>query len=215
MSLYYKDKLYPLQDRVLESIDKLKTPFYLTGGTALSRCYFDYRYSDDLDFFVNDESSFVNISNKVVGQLDKQFQVKIVAKSESYYSLMVEKILKVEFVNDVAHHFGGFEKKKIFSKVDNLMNILSNKISALISRDEVKDVVDIWMIAKNIRIDWKKIYKDVDSKAVGICVPDVARKLVEFSVELLDEIKWRKNKKPDKKVLTDEFRQISELMLKV
>lgn len=50
---YYRDQLYPLQDKVLYCIDKINTPFYLTGGTALSRCYLDHRYSDDLDFFQN------------------------------------------------------------------------------------------------------------------------------------------------------------------
>ena len=50
MNSYYKDTLYPLQDKVLKLIDSLQTPFYLTGGTALSRCYFNHRYSYDLDF---------------------------------------------------------------------------------------------------------------------------------------------------------------------
>ncbi len=31
---------------------KLETPFYLTGGTALSRHYFNHRYSDDIVLFV-------------------------------------------------------------------------------------------------------------------------------------------------------------------
>jgi len=34
-------------------VKKSGTPFYLTGGTALSRGYFNHRYSDDLDLFVN------------------------------------------------------------------------------------------------------------------------------------------------------------------
>ena len=51
---YYLDKLYPLQDKILDVIEQLKLDFYLTGGTALSRCYLQHRYSDDLDFFVNE-----------------------------------------------------------------------------------------------------------------------------------------------------------------
>ncbi|MDR1421550.1 MAG: nucleotidyl transferase AbiEii/AbiGii toxin family protein, partial [Coriobacteriales bacterium] len=34
-------------------VQSCKTPFYLTGGTALSRIYYAHRFSDDLDFFVN------------------------------------------------------------------------------------------------------------------------------------------------------------------
>ncbi len=50
---YYTTSLYPLQDGILKIVTHLNTPFYLTGGTALSRCFFHHRYSDDLDFFVN------------------------------------------------------------------------------------------------------------------------------------------------------------------
>ena len=55
---YYKGKLYPIQDGVFKIVRDLNLPFYLTGGTALSRFYFDHRYSDDLDFFVNDDPDF-------------------------------------------------------------------------------------------------------------------------------------------------------------
>lgn len=50
---YYFEQLYPLQDQVLSLIDAQKTGFYLTGGTALARCYLQHRFSDDLDLFVN------------------------------------------------------------------------------------------------------------------------------------------------------------------
>jgi len=48
---FYTESLYPFQDGVLKLINALKTPFYLTGGTAISRHYYNHRYSDDLDFF--------------------------------------------------------------------------------------------------------------------------------------------------------------------
>jgi len=48
-------KLYELQDMVLYEVFKTTKSFYLTGGTALHRFYYDIRYSDDLDFFCIDE----------------------------------------------------------------------------------------------------------------------------------------------------------------
>lgn len=45
---HYNNVLYPLQDKVFPLFND--TPFYLTGGTALSRGYFNHRYSDDLDY---------------------------------------------------------------------------------------------------------------------------------------------------------------------
>ncbi|MFQ6608081.1 MAG: nucleotidyl transferase AbiEii/AbiGii toxin family protein [Fidelibacterota bacterium] len=50
---YYEGILYPLQNGILDTVRKSGTPFFLTGGTALSRYYLSYRYSDDLDLFVN------------------------------------------------------------------------------------------------------------------------------------------------------------------
>lgn len=46
-------KLYELQDEVLEVVFSVENIFYLTGGTCLSRFYQEKRYSDDLNFFTN------------------------------------------------------------------------------------------------------------------------------------------------------------------
>ena len=55
---YYEETLYPLQNGVLSTLAACEAPFYLTGGTALHRHYFGYRYSDDLDLFVNQDAGF-------------------------------------------------------------------------------------------------------------------------------------------------------------
>ncbi len=47
------ERLYALQDSVLETVFSTETEFYLTGGTCLSRFYQAKRYSDDLDFFAD------------------------------------------------------------------------------------------------------------------------------------------------------------------
>ena len=60
----------------------------------------------------------------------------------------------------------------------------------MIGRDEPKDAVDIWIIAKNISVNWPKIFQDTNSKAVGIFPPDIAKKLTEFPTDLLEKIKW-------------------------
>lgn len=213
MNSYYNDTLYPLQDKVLKLIDTLQIPFYLTGGTALSRCYFNHRYSDDLDFFVNKDPNFIKYSELLIANLAKEFEVETIIKSESYVSLKTNKILKIDLVNDVLFRFGELQKQEIFSKVDNIENILSNKLSALISRDEAKDVVDIWIIAKSNKIDWKDIFLSANSKAVGIFPPDIAKRLVEFPIELLERIKWIESKKPDIKTFQKDLNLICDSLL--
>lgn len=214
MNSYYKGTLYPLQNKVLKTISLLKTPFYLTGGTALSRCYFNHRYSDDLDLFMNKNSEFVELCKKITRNLEDKYKLEVITRSESYVSLKVNKILKVDLVNDVKYRYGKLKKDSFFSKIDNIENILSNKISALISRDEPKDVVDIWIIAKNKKIDWKKIFISVDSKAVGIFPPEVCKRLTEFPTELLDRIKWVE-KSPNKDLFKKDIENTCDLILQV
>jgi len=50
---YFTRKLYPFQDGILSIVKKSGTPFYLTGGIALSRRWSAHRYSEDLDQFVD------------------------------------------------------------------------------------------------------------------------------------------------------------------
>ncbi len=55
---FYQDRVYSLQNQILSLVQGAGVEFYLTGGTALSRYYLNHRYSDDLDFFVNQHSEF-------------------------------------------------------------------------------------------------------------------------------------------------------------
>jgi len=57
MESSYKE-IYKLQDDILDLVFSRDAPWYLTGGTALSRFYFSHRYSDDLDFFSLETISF-------------------------------------------------------------------------------------------------------------------------------------------------------------
>jgi len=51
-------KLYQTQDKVLHSLKGGLSSFYLTGGTALGRFYLNHRFSEDLDFFLNNSDAF-------------------------------------------------------------------------------------------------------------------------------------------------------------
>jgi len=215
MNIYYKKKLYPLQNRVLKKIESLKTDFYLTGGTALGRCYFKHRFSDDLDLFLNNNPQFIKQASKIRKSLEKYFSLKIINRSDDFFSFKIDNVLKIDLVNDVAAHIGIFRKCSIFKKTDNVINILSNKISSLQSREEPKDVIDIYIISKAKKIDWEKIFTDVSSKAAGIFPPQVAKKLEDFPLELLEKIKWQKNKKPKKKNFKSELEQIIKEILKL
>ncbi|MDR0551108.1 MAG: nucleotidyl transferase AbiEii/AbiGii toxin family protein [Spirochaetaceae bacterium] len=45
------------------------TAFFLTGGTALSRAYYNHRYSDDLDFFLDNSDIYNEQLNTALAML--------------------------------------------------------------------------------------------------------------------------------------------------
>ncbi len=157
----YENTIYPLQDKVLAALDGAGTRFYLTGGTALSRCYFHHRYSDDLDFFVNDDSQFGQYIVAVYSALKRTgIALEITIDENRYKRIVADQVLKIEFVNDVPFYLGEHQQipKFPFAAIDNLQNILANKITAIRDRTEIKDLVDIREISLQTQPDWKMIF---------------------------------------------------------
>jgi len=133
------------------------TPLYLTGGTALSRAYYRHRYSDDLDFFVNNDNSFNQYVDAVLDGLRKagyDWSVETgFVKSPDFRTLVLrhpdfQMGLKLDFVNDVAAHYGEITETDLFYRTDSVRNILSNKVTAIF-RMSAKDIVDIHRICLN------------------------------------------------------------------
>jgi predicted nucleotidyltransferase component of viral defense system len=141
---YYSNILYPLQDKAIPSFRD--SPFYLTGGTALSRGYYNHRYSDDLDYFVNYHSDFQGISELIVEKLLKTFHdVEVDLKGEHFYRVFVgQEKLKIELVNDVPSHIGTLISHPSLGIIDSKENILANKLTAVVDRALPKDMVDLY-----------------------------------------------------------------------
>jgi len=196
---YYLNILYPNQDKFLKLLDSLETDFYLTGGTALSRVYLNHRYSDDLDFFVNDNPKFQAQIDIVISELKKQnFNFDIVTKDKSFFRIFINvdnTILKTDFVNDIKYRTGDLESDVIFSKIDSKMNILSNKLSAL-TRFETKDVVDIVYLSNNFAFHWQEAFIHAEQKDLWVNPIEVSKVLDSFPLSKLDEISWI-NKRPE------------------
>jgi len=187
---YYSNILYPLQDKAIPAFRD--SPFYLTGGTALSRGYYNHRYSDDLDYFVNYHSDFQGISELIVEKLLKTFHdVEVDLKGEHFYRVFVgQEKLKIELVNDVPSHIGTLISHPFLGIIDSKENILANKLTAVVDRALPKDMVDLYFLLKN-GLSIKQSLLDAHSKAAGISPLFVAKILAESNYEIIDEeIKW-------------------------
>lgn len=192
----YIRQLYPLQNKVVKIIHEDENPFYLTGGTALSRGYLEHRYSDDLDFFTNDDSSFNLHVERVITRLlsDNSLTLDVVSRAERYAQLTIQKegaiVLKLEFVNDVPSHVGAIVNHPVLGRIDSVDNILANKVTAVLSREEPKDLVDIWGICTKLELSLHQAITDAESKAAGIFPADLARVLLSASKTDWEVINW-------------------------
>ncbi|MBM7022646.1 nucleotidyl transferase AbiEii/AbiGii toxin family protein [Treponema sp. Marseille-Q4523] len=200
-SEHYEGKLYKLQNGVLNIVKNLNVPFYLTGGTALSRGYYHHRYSDDLDFFVNHDNSFNTYADAILGALKESgytWNPELFRKAIDFYSLKVHHPdfdcgLKIDFVNDISVHFGSIITTDFFYRTDSIRNILSNKITAVF-RFSGKDIADIYEICKHEHFNWIDVFKEVREKEAGVEPSEVSGIINGFPEKEFYEIKWTKKR---------------------
>jgi len=218
-SEYYEKNLYPLQDGVMNTISKCGVRFYLTGGTALSRGYYNHRYSDDLDFFVNDDEDYPEQLKIIFAKLkDDGFfwdPTKDFVSNKTFTTCKVgwnksNTLLKLDFVNDVAAHFGEIIKTDVFYLTDSICNMLSNKLTALF-RFAAKDVADIREIALHETIDWSAIIKEARQKEAGLELVYVSDILTGMPKSEFETVAW--TKKPDWEVFRSDIEKIVYEML--
>lgn len=211
---YYQKKLYPVQDKALDIINKTAPAFYLTGGTALSRFYLHHRYSEDLDLFVNRDEKFSELTGAITEKLRKEFQVVRIQLSDTDFVRVFvsenDTELKMEFINDVEYHFHEIQNKGGVT-LDSWQNILSNKITAL-SRNATKDYADILFLSLNYAFNWADFYDAARLKDTWVNEITSARMIHDFDVQRLSDIRWI-NEKTDISEFKDHFHIIAKDIL--
>lgn len=154
--IFYETILYPMQDVIFSLLQSDK--FYLTGGTCLSRFYFNHRYSDDLDFFfmgnIFPKEDFEAEFREIQKRINHEFQSELEISADYFKRLLVYKdgqALKVEFiyenftlVKNVIH------QQSIF--IDSKENIFGNKLTAIHGRKTTKDYFDLYFLLKEFSL---------------------------------------------------------------
>ena len=123
--------------------------FYLTGGTALSACYFNHRLSEDIDLFTRQsfrQESVVSMMKDIAKQMKATAHFTIVDTSLRYdLSLPDKRKLKIDFVH---YEFDQLKKSNNLEglAVDNIEDIAVNKLLTISQRTASKDYVDLYFI---------------------------------------------------------------------
>ena len=166
---------YVLQDKFLDLFfsSRFTTDFYLTGGTALSRFYFQHRESVDLDLFSQNQQldfSAVNLEIERIGRELKLITIKQVT-TNTFLQFIFEdaekNILKVDLVKDIPVHFGEFKYQDKL-RLDSLENIGSNKITAIFGRTDHKDFIDLYYILNETDLTFEHLVSLAKQKDLGL-----------------------------------------------
>lgn len=165
---WYHQHLYPLQDQVFEIASLYGDQLYLTGGTALARFYFQHRLSEDLDFFVltDDLKQLVNDLSARLHQHSMRIEIE---KLEVYFAriyLVTEQFnLKIEFAREF-HLLGELLKTEYGIFVNSLADLGANKITAFEDRAQIKDIIDLYYIIREI--SFEQLFTLADQKRVPV-----------------------------------------------
>jgi len=194
-------EMYALQDTVLGIVFSLDNDFYLTGGTALHRFHVHGRYSNDLDFFAPDDLRFgENIKQVLDALTDNGVRFDRGVRTRDFHRLIVNDTLQVDFVNDRVYRDGNSVIIQGM-RIDNVRNILTNKLAAVMDRDEEKDIFDIFAIASHESFVWSEMLEILQKKA-----PVEKELLIEriraFPLEWLSNLKILQPLTVDKESIT-------------
>ncbi len=192
---WFEEALYPFQDEALAIAARVETGFYLTGGTALGRVHLRHRYSEDLDLFVNDDDRFQTWADRLLEawRAEAGWQLGVQRRDSRFVRALLSKgevQLKIEFVNDVRGRVGVPVRHAGFGFVDTKENILANKVTALLDREEPKDLADVWSLCHRGGLALGDALVGASSKAVGVFAADVARVLLRATADDWRLVRW-------------------------
>lgn len=191
---FYLKTLYPFQDKVIRILNQVETGFYLTGGTATSRGYLEHRFSDDLDYFVNDDSRFGLWVDRIIFTLSQEYKCDVLMREERFARFNLHQdnvLLKIEMINDVPSRVGDVIHHPILGRIDSPENILANKVTAVLDREAPKDLADIWGLCYKQKLSLMHAIAGAQGKAIGIFPADLARVLCSAMKEDWEVILWK------------------------
>jgi predicted nucleotidyltransferase component of viral defense system len=148
----------PLKRDFLKAFFEREKRFFLTGGSALALFYLDHRKSYDLDLFSTHTIEWLEIDGwvKLCAQNIKA-ELEVVRDAPTFrrYRLVREPDAEVvDIVLDVTNQMDDVKADVDGIMVDTMREIMVNKITTLIGRAEIKDIVDLFFLEKNgLRIE--------------------------------------------------------------
>ena len=101
-------------------------------------------------------------------------------------------------MNDVPAHVGALRNHPVLGRLDSPENILANKLTALVDREEPKDLADVWGFCCVLGLSLSEALEGASSKAAGIFPADLARVLMSAGEDDWKLIRWIQAPEPSR-----------------
>ncbi len=201
------EKIYLLQDEILQTLGKLDIPFVFSGSTPLTRAYYNHRYSFDLQFFSEKGNVDKKILEKIKSELDNNFfileekeqqKLKFPKPVESFKIKVAykedekgENAVSVEFFQDLFNGIFGTIKLELGIKLEELDGIYFRKLIDFFNEPlDTGNVVDIIVMDEEYPLEdfYPEFMEILNKKGFKIEQNDLYKKLKKFQQKLEKDI---------------------------
>ena len=181
-------RLSSLQQRILEGLAPLEPRWTLTGGGALAGLYLGHRTTRDLDLFWRERRELGPLVTDAVALLGRAgLDAVVLRTSPAFAELRVADGTDVCVVDLVAEPFASIEAPRIVAlgpivvSADSPHEILVAKLTALLGRSEIRDLVDVRALLE-AGGDLDRALSDAPKKDAGFSAMTLAWVLEHFDV---------------------------------
>ena len=142
-------RLTDLQHRFLHAFATRSTAFFLTGGAVLAGWVLGHRRTDDLDLFTTDDAAMSD-GDRVVraAAADIGASVESVQTHPDFKRYLVRtgsESIVVDLVRDRVPQLRP-KVERAGLPTDSVEEIIANKICTLVSRSEIRDLIDLYFL---------------------------------------------------------------------
>ncbi len=146
-----ESKLSKLQTDFLDEFFRRDSHFFLTGGAALAGFYLGHRVTEDLDLFTleNEMESGTRLVNDVAASIGAS--VEPIQTSPDFRRFLLDRAnesVVVDLVREYVFQLDADKQVINGIRIDTREEIMANKLCALLSRSEIRDLVDVYELEK-------------------------------------------------------------------
>lgn len=145
--------LTSLQREILDALKGVDC-FFLSGGSALAAGYLGHRRSVDIDLFVVESGDVDALVGTIRAAASTAgWGVEMVRSYPGFKRLSVrngEDSTLVDIIHEVVQQEVALADKPVIDgvRMDDISDIVANKLCAVLGRGEVRDLVDLYFISK-------------------------------------------------------------------